>query len=51
MKLAGILGFARIRKYSAGIAKIPNWELGFGIKINRELGLGTPHHDPHANVQ
>ena len=24
-----------------------NWELGFELKINWELGFGTPHHDPH----
>ena len=27
-----------------------NWELGFGLKINWELGSGTPHHDPHFGV-
>ncbi len=28
-----------------------NWELGFGLKINWELGLSTPHHDPHRWVE
>ncbi len=31
--------------------KILNWELGFVLKINWELGLGTPHQDPHIGTE
>ena len=27
-----------------------NWELGFGLRINWELGLRTPHHDPYIST-
>ena len=29
---------------------VVNWELGFELKIDWELGLGTPHHDPHSRI-
>ncbi len=53
LNLAGILELTRIVPQSGwDCQKLVNWELGFELKINWELGLGTPppHHDPHSRI-
>ena len=47
-KIAGNWDFSS--KIGWDCKKILNWELGFVLKINWELGLGTPHQDPHRTL-
>ncbi len=47
LKISWDFGIAQNpRIFDWDCTKLNNWELGFGLTISWELGLGTPHHDP-----
>ncbi len=48
-KICWDLGISQ--KLTGIVKKLLNWELGFVLKFNWELGLGTPHQDPHSELQ